>query len=76
MKDGEILFQYVGDVWSEIDHRFRIESNDIENDLLVWMNVLGILQSKADMFDISRERCGLPLDDADNLFIQYNARKT
>ena len=73
MKEEEKLRAYISDVWKEIDHILR---NGSDSELLgTWMNVLGIMQSKAAAFGISRDYIGIPMIDADALFLQYSIDK-
>lgn len=65
------MFQdYVSDVWSEIDHLLNRDEQSAVNKKEVWMNVLGLFQSKADAFGIDRRELGLPIEDADTLFVR------
>lgn len=64
------LRDFIVDVWAEIDNRFGLQADGSTENRLTWLNLLGIFQSKADMFGLNREECGLPAQDADILFIR------
>lgn len=72
--ESQALRDYIADTWSEIDVRLRIESSDSNKEMISWLNVLGVFQSKAEMFGLSRVECGLPIEDADVLFLKYTAK--
>jgi hypothetical protein len=72
MNNQEVLQDYICDIWSEIDNALRVDRGSEPLALEMWMNILGIFQSKADIFNIDRESIGLPVLDADQLFIQYS----
>jgi hypothetical protein len=71
MDNYETLQDYICDTWLEIDHLLRGGGDQEPVNLEMWMNILGVFQSKADAFDIDRSMIGLPTLDADQLYIEY-----
>lgn len=70
MFDQSGISDYVSDVWKDIDDLLRVDGAGDDSQLELWMRILCIFQSKADVFGISREDVGLPIADADQLYIQ------
>ena len=75
MRDREIISDYCSDVWIDIDDLLRVEGAGDDSKLELWMIILSIFQNKADAFGILREKVGLPIADADQLYVQELRRK-
>lgn len=67
------LKNVIASIWEEVDRRFRTDTDMVDESLLSWLNMLGILQSQVDGLELDREDCGLPSEDADVLFIRYSS---
>jgi hypothetical protein len=70
MKNQSVLPDYVSDVWKDIDDLLRVDGAAGESSLELWMRILSIFQNKADVFGVLREDIGIPITDADQLYIQ------
>jgi hypothetical protein len=73
MSNATKFYDYVSDVWYEVDLELRRDREGIPSTL--WMTILSIFQNKADAFGIERKSVGLPEEDADSLFIRLEGHR-
>ncbi len=69
-----MLQDYISDVWSEIDDILSLDDKSMFSAAELRMMILSAFQSKADAFGIDRAQIGLPVEDADTLFVQQASK--
>lgn len=72
MTTDDTFRNFFSDVWSEIEH--IIDTEDLTDRDFVKLRILGSIQSKAEIFGVRRNALGIPIEDADTLFINRLAR--